>query len=52
MSQRVKLKIYLSLETYSKLVEYIARTKGKVFGEISSTIEEAVKEYLEKHAIQ
>ena len=46
---KVALKVFIDKELYERLKLYIAETHPKLYGGITKTIEDALREYLDKH---
>ena len=46
----VEVRVVMSRETYKRLIQYILNKYPRVRGHLSIVVEEAVREYLDKHS--
>lgn len=50
MSGKVRIDVLISKEVAERLYEYVKKTNLRIYGGLSRTVEEAIREFLERHA--
>jgi len=48
--RKIRIDVMLSEDLVERLYEYVKKTSAKLRGGLSRTVEEAIKEYLDRHA--